>query len=47
MDTRPASVFPLVTARALAHEFTYLVPEEVKAGAIVRVRLAGRRCAAW
>ena len=43
MDARPASVFPLVTARVLAHEFTYLVPEEVETGAIVRVRLGGRR----
>ena len=43
MGARPASVFPLVTARVLAHEFTYLVPEEAGLGAIVRVRLGGRR----
>jgi primosomal protein N' (replication factor Y) len=43
MDLRPASVYPLVTARAIAHEFTYLVPEQVETGAIVRIRLGGRR----
>ncbi len=43
MSSRPASVFPLVTARALAREFTYLVPEGVEAGQIVRVRLGGRQ----
>ncbi|MGD0166084.1 MAG: primosomal protein N' [Gaiellaceae bacterium] len=43
MNLRPASVFPLVTARALAHEFTYLVPEGVETGAIVRVKLGRRR----
>ena len=36
-------MFPLVTARVLAHEFTYLVPEEAGLGAIVRIRLGGRR----
>ncbi len=40
---RPASVYPLVTARALAHEFTYLVPADVRVGAVVRVPLGGRR----
>ena len=32
-----ASIFPLVTARAVARAFTYEVPEEVGVGAIVRV----------
>ncbi len=32
-----ASVYPLVTARAVAREFTYEVPEGVEVGAIVRV----------
>src|SRR6266567_8600576 len=32
-----ASVYPLVTARAVAREFTYEVPEGVEIGAIVRV----------
>jgi primosomal protein N' (replication factor Y) len=32
-----ASVFPLVTARAVARAFTYEVPEDVGIGAIVRV----------
>jgi primosomal protein N' (replication factor Y) (superfamily II helicase) len=32
-----ASVYPLVTARAVAREFTYEVPEEVEVGAVVRV----------
>jgi primosomal protein N' len=32
-----ASVYPLVTARAVAREFTYEVPEDVAVGAIVRV----------
>ena len=32
-----ASVYPLVTARAVARPFTYEVPEEVGVGAIVRV----------
>jgi primosomal protein N' (replication factor Y) len=32
-----ASVFPLVTARAVAREFTYEVPDEVDVGAIVRI----------
>jgi len=39
----PASVYPLATARALAREFTYLVPEETEPGQVVRVRLGGRR----
>src|SRR3954452_891954 len=32
-----ASVYPLVTARAVAREFTYEVPDDVGVGAIVRV----------
>jgi primosomal protein N' (replication factor Y) len=43
MSLKPASVFPLATARALAREFTYLVPEEIEPGQVVRVRLGGRR----
>src|SRR5450759_452296 len=43
MGSRTASVFPLATARALAREFTYLVPEEIEPGQVVRVRLGGRR----
>lgn len=38
-----AEVYPLVTARALARPFTYVVPEEVERGAVVAVELAGRR----
>jgi primosomal protein N' (replication factor Y) (superfamily II helicase) len=41
--TRYASVFPLVTARALAREFTYEVPDEVSAGAVVEVRFGNAR----
>jgi primosomal protein N' (replication factor Y) len=33
--TRFASVYPLVTARALARDFTYLVPDDVGKGAVV------------
>jgi primosomal protein N' (replication factor Y) len=40
---RLASVYPLVNARALAREFTYEVPEEVEAGAIVEVRFGNAR----
>ena len=32
-----ASVYPLVTARAVAREFTYEVPDDVGVGAIVRI----------
>jgi primosomal protein N' (replication factor Y) len=35
--TRFASVYPLVTARALAREFTYAVDEDVDRGAIVSI----------
>ena len=40
---RYASVYPLVTARALAREFTYEVPEEVMPGAVVEVRFGNAR----
>jgi primosomal protein N' (replication factor Y) len=40
---RFASVYPLVTARALAREFTYEVPDEVGAGAVVEVRFGNAR----
>ena len=32
-----ASVYPLVTARAVARAFTYEVPDDVAVGAILRV----------
>ncbi len=35
----PASVYPLVSSRAVARPFTYEVPEDVGKGAIVQVRL--------
>ena len=38
-----ASVYPLVTTRALARPFTYEVPEEVAPGAVVLIRLGGAR----
>src|ERR671934_1521529 len=41
--TRFASVVPLVTARALAREFTYEVPDEVGRGAVVDVRFGNAR----
>ena len=41
--TRFASVVPLVTARALAREFTYEVPDEVRPGAVVDVRFGNAR----
>jgi primosomal protein N' (replication factor Y) (superfamily II helicase) len=41
--TRYASVYPLVTARALAREFTYEVPEDVGPGAVVEVRFGNAR----
>jgi primosomal protein N' (replication factor Y) len=40
---RFASVYPLVTARALAREFTYEVPDGVEAGAVVEVRFGNAR----
>jgi primosomal protein N' (replication factor Y) len=41
--TRYASVYPLVTARVLAREFTYEVPDEVGPGAVVEVRFGNAR----
>jgi primosomal protein N' (replication factor Y) (superfamily II helicase) len=41
--TQYASVYPLVTTRALARPFTYEVPDEVGRGAVVAVRLGGAR----
>jgi primosomal protein N' (replication factor Y) len=41
--TRLASVYPLVTTRALARPFTYEVPDGVEEGAVVEVRLGGAR----
>jgi primosomal protein N' (replication factor Y) (superfamily II helicase) len=41
--TRFASVYPLVTARALAREFTYEVPDEVGPGAVVEVKFGNAR----
>ncbi|MDX6514912.1 MAG: hypothetical protein QOH73_578, partial [Gaiellaceae bacterium] len=36
---RPATVYPLVTTRALARPFTYLVPDDTEVGAVVAIRL--------
>jgi primosomal protein N' (replication factor Y) len=41
--TRFASVYPLVTARALAREFTYEVPDDVRPGAVVEVRFGNAK----
>jgi primosomal protein N' (replication factor Y) len=41
--THYASVYPLVTTRALARAFTYEVPEDVVRGDVVSVRLGGAR----
>jgi primosomal protein N' (replication factor Y) len=41
--TRFASVYPLVTARALAREFTYEIPEDIGPGAVVEVRFGNAR----
>src|ERR687884_178633 len=38
-----ASVYPLVTARALARPFTYEVPDDVVRGAVVQVRFGNAR----
>ncbi|HEY1369711.1 MAG TPA: primosomal protein N' [Gaiellaceae bacterium] len=40
---RYASVYPLVTARAVARSFTYAVPEEAAIGSVVEVRFGGSR----
>src|SRR3954468_22418714 len=41
--SRYASVYPLVTARALAREFTYEIPDEVGLGAVVEVRFGNAK----
>jgi primosomal protein N' (replication factor Y) len=41
--SRYASVYPLVTARALAREFTYEVPDDVGPGAVVEVRFGNSK----
>ncbi|MEP6813120.1 MAG: primosomal protein N' [Actinomycetota bacterium] len=41
--SRYASVYPLVTARAVARPFTYEIPEEAEKGAIVEVRFGNAR----
>ena len=41
--SRLASVFPLVSARALARPFTYAVPDGVEKGAVVEIRFANAR----
>src|SRR5207244_2400759 len=41
--TRYASVYPLVTARALAREFTYEVADDVRLGAVVEVRFGNAK----
>ncbi len=40
---RYASVYPLVTARAVARPFTYEVPEDARVGAVVEVRFGNAR----
>ena len=41
--TRLASVYPLVTARAVARPFTYEVPDEAEKGDVVEVRFGNAR----
>jgi len=41
--SRLASVFPLVSARALARPFTYEVPDDAGKGAVVEIRFANAR----
>jgi primosomal protein N' (replication factor Y) (superfamily II helicase) len=41
--TRLASVYPLVTARAVARPFTYAVPEDARVGSVVEVRFGNAR----
>jgi len=41
--SRYASLYPLVTARTLAREFTYAVPDGVEPGAVVEVRFGNVR----
>jgi len=40
---RFASVYPLVTARAVARAFTYEVPDEAEKGAVVEVKFGNAR----
>ena len=40
---RYASVYPLLTARAVARPFTYEVDDGVEVGSIVAMRFGGRR----
>jgi primosomal protein N' (replication factor Y) len=40
---RLASVYPLVTARALARPFTYEVPEDTRVGSVVEVRFGNAK----
>ena len=40
---RLATVYPLVTARALAREFTYEVPDGVAPGTVVEVRFGNAK----
>src|SRR5579864_1693981 len=41
--SRLASVYPLVTARAIARPFTYEVPEDAEKGSVVEVRFGNAR----
>src|SRR2546423_15361664 len=41
--SRYASVYPLVTARAVARAFTYEVPDEAMKGAVVEVKFGNAR----
>jgi primosomal protein N' (replication factor Y) (superfamily II helicase) len=41
--TRFATVYPLVTTRALSRPFTYEAPDDIERGAVVSVRLGGAR----
>src|SRR5438094_2678826 len=41
--SRYASVYPLVTARAVARAFTYEVPDDVEKGAVVEVKFGNAR----
>jgi len=41
--SRYASVYPLVTTRALSRPFTYEAPDEVQLGSVVSVRLGGAK----
>jgi primosomal protein N' (replication factor Y) len=43
MAGRFASVYPLISTRAIARPFTYTVPDEVDTGAVVQIRFGGAR----